>query len=225
MTNTYTFTIAADIRAYGTVGITGDNPTDALAKLTPEYVAEHFEPNGSSDDLDWQNLENIAALEHCLDQNENSHLTPHTELPGGKIPGHTTKIVVSIIDSRHGVEVKMHHSSEDAYARIQKYIEGRIEAKSLDRSVVPDFSPGDWSEALEYVSDGEDWAAIKEFDTSLVLPSNAVDALKAASGAILSLQHEIEQMQDSFDDADGSTESAMHEAENAIAAISTVLKD
>lgn len=51
-TRDFEFQIACDIRAYGYVTITAPDFEQAKAKLTAEYVAEHFCPHGGADNLD-----------------------------------------------------------------------------------------------------------------------------------------------------------------------------
>lgn len=73
----FTFHIAMDVRAYGTVVVTSPSLEAAQAQLTPEFVAENFSPHGSgSDDLDYTHPSDIVVSEaydheyECIDDFE-----------------------------------------------------------------------------------------------------------------------------------------------------------
>lgn len=58
------FAIGMDVRAYGTVKISGATTEEAWAKLTAEYVADNFEPmGGGSDDFDMTEPLTICELD------------------------------------------------------------------------------------------------------------------------------------------------------------------
>jgi len=54
----YTFTVAMDVRAYGTVDAEAPTLEEALSKITTEYLTENFEGSGGgSDDFDMTPLD------------------------------------------------------------------------------------------------------------------------------------------------------------------------
>lgn len=78
----YTANIAMDVRAYGSVSVTGDNPEEAKSKLTAKYVAENFEPHGSGNDIDYEHPSEIWA-EYLWDEDAGQMMTDGFDVADG----------------------------------------------------------------------------------------------------------------------------------------------
>lgn len=72
--------IAMDVRAYGSVQIEADSGEDAIASLTDRFVADNFQPNGSSDDYDFTTPVQIVVTS-VEDEDGNVDEDHYTSIP------------------------------------------------------------------------------------------------------------------------------------------------
>lgn len=93
----FTFSIVMDVRAYGLVNVEADDETKAMELLTASYVADNFEPHGSSEDVDYKYPIDICATE-MLDADGEQLEDVYIEVKNGSWEPESTRKVREFIE-------------------------------------------------------------------------------------------------------------------------------
>lgn len=161
--------VAMDVRAYGSLRVQADNIEAAAERVTPEMVADKFEPHGSSEDIDWHNPTDIW-LSEAIDDGSGEEREVHREIPGTMVG--TIWIVITEGDS--GTEIQYCETKEGANALAREWC--AIEWDSDEPM------PDDWQEAYESIDANPfrtEWITIEEIDLAKSLEAQIASAVEA----------------------------------------------
>lgn len=116
--------IAMNIRAYGFIEVQGDTVEEAIASITDEYVADNFEPHGSSDDLDYTTPNGICITE--IDNEEGDEVWgEYQEVPSRWSDTTTATIwTVTTNDDSGAPDASVYTTAEDAEEAANDWVDG-----------------------------------------------------------------------------------------------------